>query len=225
MFLKIIYHQPIRQQSLNGASGYAIEIGDSSNTPLEKIYIANVVFENNALGGILINGPTNGSPLAYAVENNTFVNGISGITLDVPVSPATTSNIRNNIFAGQSLVPIQIVAVDDGGVEYSYNLFYDCVNGDCATGWHAGSLNATSSAHDNLFDLAPLFADPDDGNYHLLSDSPAIDAGDPAITYEAGAIDGDGDGIPQIDIGAFEFLPPRGDQRPRQHLPRPLPQR
>ena len=202
MFLKIIYHQPIRQQSLNEASGYAIKIGDNSDTPLENIYIANIVFENNALGGILINGLTNGSPLEYTVENNTFVNGISGITLNVPVSPATISNIHNNIFAGQSLSPIQIVAVDDGGVEYSYNLFYDCGgNGDCATDWYAGNLNATSSAHDNLFDLAPLFVDPDDGNYHLLSDSPAIDAGDPD-SLNGLVFDGNNDGIPRIDIGA-----------------------
>jgi len=56
-----------------------------------------------------------------------------------------------------------------------------------------------------------------DGDYHLLLDSPCIDAGDP--NYIAGPnetdldgnpriVDGDGDGVPIVDMGAYEYSPP-----------------
>jgi hypothetical protein len=49
---------------------------------------------------------------------------------------------------------------------------------------------------------------------HLLSSSPAIDAGDntlcPAIDYGGTArpLDGNGDGVAICDIGAYEWWPP-----------------
>ena len=62
----------------------------------------------------------------------------------------------------------------------------------------------------------PLFVDPASGDYHLLSGSPCIDAGDnsvvePNSTDIAGnprIIDGDEDGEAIVDMGAYEFLPP-----------------
>jgi len=61
-----------------------------------------------------------------------------------------------------------------------------------------GTTNATGD---------PRFVNPAQTNYHLLADSPAIDAGDPAATV---AMDIDADPRPQgdaNDVGADEVLP------------------
>lgn len=175
--------------------GYAIEIGDGSTT-LESINLSNIVFENNALGGVYIQGDVN-----YAIESNTFVGGDSGVV----IGSNSTGIIRNNVFAGQNNAPVQITADDDGDVEYSYNLFSDCLDNNCAANWHFGDLSSTSNAHDNLFDLDPIFVNQENGDYQLSPGSPAIDAGDPSILNEMN-YDGNGDDQALIDIGAFEFL-------------------
>ena len=54
-------------------------------------------------------------------------------------------------------------------------------------------------------DADPLFVDPGNGDYRLMKDSPAIDAGTPV---DAPATDLDGnprDALP--DMGAYEYAP------------------
>ena len=60
-------------------------------------------------------------------------------------------------------------------------------------------------------DTDPCFADPCNGDYHLLPDSPCIDAGNP--DYVSGPNETDLDGKPRviggrIDMGAYEYSPP-----------------
>ena len=67
------------------------------------------------------------------------------------------------------------------------------------------------SAGQGNIDANPLFDDPDKGDYHLLSSSPCINAGDP--DYAAGPGETDLDGGPRVldgrvDIGAYESHPP-----------------
>jgi len=56
-----------------------------------------------------------------------------------------------------------------------------------------------------------------DGDYHLLEGSPCIDAGDPNYVAEPNEtdldgkprlLDGNNDGIPVVDMGAYEYSPP-----------------
>jgi len=185
---------------LKNTYGFAVEISQDSER-LQNIQIQNCLFEKTT-GGINISASS--LPVHFKIENNTFVNGENAVYLD-SANPATLlSLIRNNIFYGQTC-PVKIVSENDRGVEYGYNLFFDC-NGSCLSNWHDGNFDLTSSIHDNLFDVDPLFVYPDTGNYNLQRGSPAIDSGD-TLVYNNRTFDGDGDGFPRIDIGAFEYFP------------------
>ena len=188
---------------IRNSSGYAIEIGDGV-TPLENIFISRSVFENNALGGIKINGPAS---IVY-IENNTFVGGEAGLMINVSGSAAENTIVRNNIFAAHSVAPVIINSANDGGISYTYNLFYNCPSLDdpglCPLNWLDGTFHPQSIEHHNLVNVHPVFADPVTGNYRLAYPSPAIDAGDPTLG-DGPILDGDGDDFVRIDMGAFEF--------------------
>jgi len=78
----------------------------------------------------------------------------------------------------------------------------------CIQDWIGGGMG-------NI-DTNPLFADPNNEDYHLLADSPCIDAADPNYAAAPNATDIDGkpriiNGI--VDMGAYEFFntPPVAD--------------
>ncbi len=76
---------------------------------------------------------------------------------------------------------------------------------DVQGGWNGtGNINAN-----------PLFVNPTGGDYHLSSGSPCIDAGDPNFVPSPGetdidgqprVMDGNGDGVARVDMGADEFV-------------------
>jgi phosphatidylserine/phosphatidylglycerophosphate/cardiolipin synthase-like enzyme len=196
----------IVNMKISGGNSYGIELIDTSPSSLKDIQINRVVFENNAQGGVLAQGLIPGSPMNYSIENSTFIGGADGITVNMLETQAETSFVRNNIFSEQSNAPIHILSSNDSNIEYSYNLFDDCGLGACTTNWIQGNMSASSSAHDNLFDLNPLFASPANGAYQLSTGSPAIDAGDPELFHDF-FYDGNEDGFVRIDMGAFEYAP------------------
>ncbi len=117
-----------------------------------------------------------------------------------------------------------------GEDEYGQGVGYDMVFLDysCVQGW-TGTLGGTGNiGADPCFVELGYWQDPCnspyhpwgiwiEGDYHLLPDSPCIDVGDP--NYIAGpnetdlngkprVVDGDGDGVPMVDMGAYEYSPP-----------------
>lgn len=199
----------IANMKISGGDGYGIELIDSSPSSLKDIEIYRVVFEENALGGVLVQGLIPGSPMNYAIENNTFIGGGSGVTINMLETQAEKSLIRNNIFYSQLRFPIEILSENDSHVEYSFNVFDNCDLGSCTIYWRdieGGVLNPLSSQHDNLFDLDPRFMSIGDGAYQLSATSPAVDAGDTSMSHEL-YFDGNNDEIVQIDIGTFEYAP------------------
>ncbi len=116
---------------------------------------------------------------------NNSVNGIQNSILGSTIALTSSSlDIRNNQFTNIVGGP-PLFATGAPLPTAAYNNFF----GNGGTGNYTGFA---SSGGDSEAD--PLYADPDTGDLRLLLDSPALDAGDPAL------IDPDGG---RSDIGAF----------------------
>ncbi len=187
---------------IEGAEGIGIEIGEEAGD-IENVQISYVTFDGNGKAGVRVRGET----ADYRIENSTFIGGQFGIMIWLEDDEQLAQSvIRNNIFMSQWFAPIDIFPTDGGETEYSYNLFFQCDAGSCEDLFINGQPGQNSIVHDNLFDVDPEFVNPTGGDYSLTASSPAIDAGDPSVEGQY-IPDGDGDGIGQIDMGAFEFVP------------------
>jgi uncharacterized repeat protein (TIGR01451 family) len=181
--------------------------------------IQNNTFSNNSDGGVVNDS---GSPL---VQNNMFIdNGdvyFGGGLYNGSGNPV----IQNNTFSGNSAwgsggglyndtgnpvirsnIVVSNTAGAGGGIFSSspitptldYNDVWNNTGGDYG--------NVSPGAHDISVD--PLLVDPINGDFHLASNSPCIDAGDP-VNYPP--TDFEGDIRPQglaPDIGADEYCSP-----------------
>ncbi len=131
------------------------------------------------------------SPAAPTIENNTLV-GVAdeqGIYIG---NNATAPTIRNNIITGYGLAGIHVVA---GTASPPPMILYNDV-------WNnkTNYLNYPDpTGIQGNISVDPLFVDDAVGDYHLLSCSPAIDAGDPTSDY-ANEPKPNGN---RIDLGAY----------------------
>ena len=73
-----------------------------------------------------------------------------------------------------------------------------------------GGICASRTGLNGDISADPLFANPNNGDYHLQTGSPAIDSGSsgqaPQTDFDAvpRPLDGNGDGVPDVDMGAYE---------------------
>ena len=111
------------------------------------------------------------------ISNNTFINAY--FIADGQSSYSENVSIINNIFYYSTFIPLY------GNETENYNLFYNTY----LLPWYTIGENSISGN--------PLFVDSENGNYHLQTGSPCIDAGDPTSPL-------DPDGTP-ADIGAFYY--------------------
>ncbi len=176
-----------------------------------EIEIKNNLIHNNGTDGsgtgIYLYSYQLFSPFSVLIRNNTIVNNIThGISSDhdITTNPPIINNspiISNCIIWGN-------------GTNDSHNLYsriwystFDYVDYCCIEG---GGYDGEGNIDDD-----PLFYDDpnDPNNYHLAPGSPCIDAGDPNfadfnetdIDGEPRIVDGNEDGIEQVDMGADEF--------------------
>jgi hypothetical protein len=164
-----------------------------------NLTITNCVFEGNgSLGGTLDDGGAiyiqgSGRP---TLTNCTFVNNWTvetggGLCCNYP----SVAKVTNCIFWGNS---------DSSGASESAQIYCGnlVINYSCVQNW-TGILGGSGNFGDN-----PLFADPNNGNYHLSEISPCINTGDPNYTAEPNETDLDGKPRiigGRIDMGAYEF--------------------
>jgi hypothetical protein len=140
------------------------------------------------------------------------------------ISNSSSLIITNNTISGNS------AGTSGGGVHFDYSspvVTNNIIWGNAAPGSPeiavGGSGNPTItfcnvkggwSGTGNI-DADPLFADPDNGDFHISSSSPCVDTGDnaapqlPSIDFDGDprVLDGDGDSVAVVDMGADELLP------------------
>jgi uncharacterized repeat protein (TIGR01451 family) len=151
----------------------------------------NVVYRNQAsFGGGFYNGA--GSPL---IQHNTFydnqaiTNGGGGL-----YSAAGSPIISNSLFINNVNVGVYVAG---GTPAIAYNDVYGNSGGDY------GNLPDQTGSNGNI-SADPLFLDVDADDFHLLTQSPAMDSGDPTTTLTT---DFEGDIRPSsqgFDMGADE---------------------
>ncbi len=170
---------------------------------LSSPVIVNNIFEHNRCRGINLTLPVDNTPL---VINNTFVGNSVAIRVDCRVSQ-NTQTYRNNILF-QNGIGLEV----DLGTElenptWQNNLVFGNTTDYQGIADQTG-VNSNISA-DPLFVGGSTAPDA----YHLKNGSPAIDSGTavsaPNVDFDGTArpLDGNNDGVPEFDIGAFEFSP------------------
>ena len=176
----------IHSNYLHGDGG--IYGGNELGGTIENLFIYNnlVCAGINGFGCIGIEG----GRINICVVCNTFDVGNIAFQLAVKESAMYTGLvIRNNIIKGGFGVNLNGGVMTEDDFVLDYNLF-DCSSGAYGTNYITGD---------------PKWVNPSAGDYHLLSTSPAIDAGS---NMGASSVDFDGNLRPRgtgVDIGAFEY--------------------
>ncbi len=199
------HHINIYQNRVHHCSESGMAVASENGGLIEEVKLFNNLIYFNKYGGIELGawsdiGFTGPKPIKHIqITNNTcYQNGLYdngwgyGIVVDNP--QAEDIQIRNNI-CSQNSAQIAIAQIQSGGI-VSHNL---CFGNNTADGTLYGS--------DSIL-LNPLFTDEAAFDFHLQSNSPAIDAAD-----NANAPDTDFDGNPRpagnaTDIGAYEYQLP-----------------
>ena len=176
-------------------SGVVAFVNSSSPT------IVNNVFENNPCRALNLTLPSGNTPL---VMNNTFVGNSVAIRIDRVVSQVTQTYRNNILFQNGIGLEVEFGTESDNPVWENNLVFGNTTDYQGIANQTGVNLNISAD---------PLFVDASTGDYHLQAGSPAIDAGSasgaPSIDYDGTTrpLDGNGDSIPAVDIGAFEYSP------------------
>jgi hypothetical protein len=168
----------------------------------------------NQGGGIDVRGDAR-----FSMVNNVIVdNGEAGLSgsdfggVSIGQTVEDDSFLHNTVIANRRGDDVLAFAGVDCSAESNMSAHSNIVYGNAGSNL-APSCNLTysnieggPSDGDNI-DEDPLFVDVSEGDFHLLPDSPCIDAADPASTVD---VDIDGDARPQgaaADMGADEVVP------------------
>ena len=202
-------------------NGYGGEIGCEENGTTENVIFKNNIFYHNKYAGMHIGGydvNTTGIVLNSSVYNNTFYQNDTGQNFngELILTKSENCNIQNNIFYLSS----QNVFIYFDRTQTNLSLMHNLVFADAGSNnlEVTGALNI--SGLQNFYDATgygansifgnPFFNDIVNNDFHITSNSVAIDAGNPAYTVSNNETDIDGqyriyNGI--IDCGADEYHP------------------
>lgn len=183
-------------------SAYGINAGLNCNLEI----INNLIYNNRNSANTDGNGVDIAFNTPYGVssiiKSNTIVDNYHGIWV-YNANTVIVNNIVVNNSGGQNVESTGIDHHGGGTIYISYNDVY------------GNDVNYRADASPGLGDISidPIFIYPTTNDYHLLAGSPCIDAGTnegaPSTDFDGNLrpIDGDGDGIAIVDIGAFEYIP------------------
>jgi len=164
----------IQNCTISGGSGDGIRVQDSAS-----VVIFNNLVYNNVGMGVGIVAATSGSPNAIVVNNTIFSNGDRGITVGNAAIASTGAFIRNNIVEGNGIgsvptlenikvftPPPNTVPRSDVGYSEDFNLVLPAT-------YLPASLAGKHDLHQDA-----TFKNAGSGDFHLVANSPAVDAGD-----------------------------------------------
>ncbi|MGD0711489.1 MAG: T9SS type A sorting domain-containing protein [Bacteroidales bacterium] len=215
----------IIERNTSFQNGYGIEIGCEENGSTSNIIVRDNVFYNNQTAGIAIGGynsATTGQVLNSSVLNNTFLKddySNSG-TGEIYMTKMSGCKIRNNIFYTNSqnilITRDNIAPFNNDTIDY--NCWYTPNNDSNSINITWGASTFTSFSNYKVqtgMESHSKYADPQlnnesvsSPNFHLLSASPCINAGNPVFAPGTGETDYYGDTRvinSRVDMGANEF--------------------
>lgn len=205
-------------------NGYGIEIGcENTGKTTDAITVRNNVFYDNEMCAIALGGfdyPSGSGKVTNAtIRNNTcfsndFANAGNG---ELYLSYSENSRIENNVFYTSSENNLAYAELTQPNVSMNYNIIY-CPGGTTSlySSWngsnyagYAAFVAGTSSNSNSLF-ANPNFTSTNTANpdFHLLSTSSAINAGNPTFVASPNETDFYGELRIEntiVDCGADEF--------------------
>ncbi|MBL7149217.1 MAG: hypothetical protein ISS80_04005, partial [Candidatus Cloacimonetes bacterium] len=173
--------------------------------------ITNCLFSNNQCAGtankiVGMDGSGN-----VTINNTTFVDNTGSYTLMILRNPI---EFHNNIMRNNCNYEIFLPDNSPWGNTSTLNISHCNIQGGQSAIYNQNNANIVNWGEGNI-DEDPQFLLSGDDPYQLTELSPCIDAGTPDTTglfippwdllYNERVVDGDGDGIAIIDIGAYEY--------------------
>jgi len=208
----------------SGGVGAGACIGSTAGTTIliNNIFTKNVAsFEWDSYGGG-VHAETGSGKIIFTnnIFNNNSANNGGGINIMLSDDQAK-ANIYNNIFWNNAADSGEDIYINSdknrNGIGSIINLYNNNLSGNANfdTG-QSEDLFITETdnySHDGNIQQDPLFVDAENGDLHLESTSPCIDAGTNDAPYlpdkdkdgKPRIIDGNGDDITIVDMGAYEF--------------------
>jgi len=200
-------------------NGYGGEIGCEKNGSTSNVTFRNNIFYGNHYAGMAIGGYDSsftGIVLNSNVYNNTFYQNDTGNNYsgELLLSKLENCNIENNIFYISAQNVFMYAYRTQTNLSLNYNLVYAddgesniIIEGNFNSVGLYNFYNASGFGSNSIFGN-PDFVDPLNNDFHIQSNSPAINSGNPNYIMSSGEVDIDGesriiDSI--IDCGADEF--------------------
>ncbi|MHC4086950.1 MAG: choice-of-anchor Q domain-containing protein, partial [Planctomycetota bacterium] len=182
----LICYNVITGNHASGGGGIEIAYGTNAVTIVGNLIVANDAKDNGAIQSWATN-------CDLTISNNTIVGNVAEFTSGgIDIEDTINTAITNCIIWGNR---------DQNGTIESSQITGSSTNYSCIQGW-TGALGGTGNIGDD-----PLFADPDNDDYHLRWDSACINTGDPDYIPEPNETDLDGKPRViggRIDMGAYE---------------------
>jgi len=222
-----IYCDGAARVTIEGNTSHHNDIGIELAAELAGKFTSGIILRNNVvyasrqvglfMGGYQSSGT--GGTQGCMVTGNTFFNndtlkwGNGEIQLRYRTQDCTFTNNILSVGGAGPLVTIPVTAANNVNNRFNHNLYFATTPSWKWNNTARTTLAAWRTASGQ--DAASLFTDPkfttttgDVPDLHLRTDSPAVDAGDPAFTAAAGETDIDGGKRvtgPRVDMGADEL--------------------
>jgi hypothetical protein len=217
-----IYGNIIYENGIGGGAGINLDGAQGA------LIYNNLLYQNHASGIALFQQDAAAPSINAKIVYNTIINAADARWCILAVNGSSGAQVYNNIIINQHPWKGSIALDPDAvpGFNSDYNILVNSLSntGDgnhiTLVQWQALGYDAHSML---AAPLASIFVNPGGGDYHLLSNSQAVNAGNAAFSF---GVNSDLEGItrpqgPLPDLGAYEATGPLSldDSHIDHHLP------